>query len=52
MILYCEDCRCAVEAIPSLADREVLEGLTVEDEAHMGARVVQPELGGHRSEGL
>lgn len=42
MMLYCEDCRVAVEAIPTIWDADVLEGLTVEDDRHMGHALSNP----------
>lgn len=35
MILWCEDHRLKVEAIPTVWNADVLEGLTVEDDEHM-----------------
>lgn len=42
MTLFCEDCRVAVEAIPTIWNADILEGLTVEDDRHMGHELSDP----------
>ena len=42
MMLFCEDHRVAVEAVPTVMDADVLEGLTVADDEHMDCELSDP----------
>ena len=42
MLLFCEDHRVGVNAIPTVWNADVLEGLTVEDDEHMDCDLSNP----------